>query len=358
MKVFFLGRYNTTEYLTGPEKVAKRIFNEFTKYSESVFIEYFFDGRKFGLIKKLFGNDNIVKVNSSKVLRMGMLRLFYFLLKEKPSTIHIITFERFSAVCFFYKIFFRTNIIYGLQGISYYENIKYKNVSLMYTLKDKICESLLLRYSDKLVFLSEKSAQIAAEYFNFDPAKIEIIPNGVDEIFYEKGRTKIFTNSGPLKIVFIGNIERKEKGFEFLKASLIKVNFPFELYLLCNNKKFTENNFVSVPILDTNSLAQFLNDKDIYISASEYEPFSIAAAECISEGLVTIATEETGMSRYIVNGSNGYTVKFNDSKELIRILNFINSNKDSLSVVSTEGKKIYDEVSWSSVLSKYQEFYK
>ncbi|MEO8398857.1 MAG: glycosyltransferase, partial [Ignavibacteriaceae bacterium] len=135
------------------------------------------------------------------------------------------------------------------------------------------------------------------------------------------------------------------------------MNFPFELYVLCNNRKFKENNFISVPKLNTVSLSEFLKDKDIYISASEYEPFSIAAAECISEGLVSIVTEETGLSEYITNKSNGFIIKFNDTKDLIQILNFINSNKDSLHLISEAGKKIYVEISWSAVLDKYKKLY-
>ncbi|MBK6915083.1 MAG: hypothetical protein IPH11_15985 [Ignavibacteriales bacterium] len=51
MKILFLGRYEQSEILNGPEKVAKRIFTGLQDKTESVFIEYFFDGSKYSIWK-------------------------------------------------------------------------------------------------------------------------------------------------------------------------------------------------------------------------------------------------------------------------------------------------------------------
>lgn len=83
MKIFFLGRYNQSEYLSGPEKVAKRIYAESVKDYESVFIEYFFDGREFGFSKKLFGREKIKSVGSLKIFRFGIISLLFFFTEGK-----------------------------------------------------------------------------------------------------------------------------------------------------------------------------------------------------------------------------------------------------------------------------------
>ncbi|MDZ4712980.1 MAG: glycosyltransferase family 4 protein [bacterium] len=357
MKIFYMGRYNPTENLSGPEKAAKRLFTELLKVHEVVFIEYFFDGRKYSLFKKLFGKHIIEKVNSSTIIQLGLISLFFFLLKEKPTTIHIINFERFVVIAYIYKLLRKVYILYGFQGVAYYENLHFKKVTKWYLLKDKLCEKIIFRYSDKLIFLSKASASLAAKYFNFDISNISIIPNGVDEIFNRTSAVKRFTRDGCIKIVFIGSIERKEKGFEFLKTALKKITFSFELYALCNEKEFTESNFLNVPKLETDKLAEFLLDKDVYISSSNYEPFSIAAAECMAAGLVSIMTEETGAARYVTDGVNGFVIKFNDEERLIRLLNRLNNDRELLPQISSESKKIYGEVSWKKVLEKYKIFY-
>jgi len=64
MKIVYIGRYNESEILTGPEKVAKRIFHNMTKInSNCVFVEYFFDGAKYNIWKKLFGKEKIADAN-------------------------------------------------------------------------------------------------------------------------------------------------------------------------------------------------------------------------------------------------------------------------------------------------------
>ncbi len=180
MKIIFLGRYNQSELLTGPEKVAKRIFDGFTKKDKAVFIEYFFDGGRYGISKKLFGNEKVSATENSEILRMGIFPLLSYLFGNKPALIHIITFERFAVVSFLYKLFSKVKIIYTVHGIIIHENRIYKKVSLTYILKDKFCEGVFLNRSDKLIFLSERSVNIAWHYIKFNRKKVEILPNGID----------------------------------------------------------------------------------------------------------------------------------------------------------------------------------
>ena len=93
MNVVYIGRYNDTEILSGPEKAAKRIFHEQIKHCEGTFIQYFFDGRQYGLIKKLFGKD-VKDVHNSKVYTLGLFRIVPLLIKLKPQIIHYISYER------------------------------------------------------------------------------------------------------------------------------------------------------------------------------------------------------------------------------------------------------------------------
>lgn len=358
MKVFFLGKYNPGEILTGPEKVAKRVFNEFAKKHDAVFIEYFFDGRRHGFLKKLFGKQIIEKDSTRLILRLGLFSLFFFLMKEKPTTIHIITFERFTVVSFIYKFFHKTNIICGFQGIAAHENLYYKSVPRFYKFKDSLCEKIIVRHSDILVFLSDRSVDIAKRYYNFPNADVRIFPNGADQLFSEFGSRKKFSPSDKLSIVFTGNIERKEKGYKFLESALNKSDLQFDLYLISNERKFQQVNFHEVPLMNTRELAEFLLDKDIFISSSEYEPFSMAAAEAMSEGLICVATRETGLSRYITDGENGFLFNFGDDRKLIEILGMLAAKRDIFSQISERAKEVYGKISWEVVTRMYVNLYK
>lgn len=358
MKIIFLGRYNPSEALTGPEKVAKRIFTEYTKAHRAAFIEYFFDGRKYGIVKKLLGNEVLSENNDSQVFRMGLFSMLTYLVKTKPDVIHIITYERFGLAAFLYKVFSKVKIVYNIHGIIIHENTKYKNVSLLYFLKDKLCERIYLRNSDRLIFLSQESVDIASKYYRIDLNKVTVLSNGVDEIFHSKGKDKHYTIETTLKLLFNGSIERKEKGFTFLNETLKNSDVPFELYLSGNSKKSGEENYLCIPFTDTKTFAELLSGMDVFISASEYEPFSITATEAMAAGVVPVVSKETGMSRYIQNNVNGFVFNFGDMNELNNILKQIYSDGAAIQMFSERSKEIYNLLNWETICTQYKDLYR
>lgn len=362
MKVLFAGKYNDLEILNGPEKVAKRIFYECSLKSNSVFAEYFFDGSKHSFLKKLFGFEEVLKVNDSEVLRFGLFKFLTYLFKTRPDTIHIITYERFAAICYIYKIFSKVKIIYNIHGVISYENTELNKTPFLYTLKDKLCEYIFMKYSDKLIFLSERSAEMYKNILDIDPNKIEFIPNGVDEVFFTKGKSKNINLKDTLNIIFSGDEIRKEKGFDYLINSFSKINFKLNLYLIGKfSRTFKEcNSNVKVQIkerMETNEFAKFLDDKDIYISASSYEQFSITAIETMAAGLVPIVTAETGMSAYIDNDSNGFIVNYGNTEMIVKVLEKLNSDRQKLKGISEKAKNIYNRLSWEKTFERYITLY-
>ncbi|HEY3251488.1 MAG TPA: hypothetical protein VGK25_10265, partial [Ignavibacteria bacterium] len=75
-KIVYIGRYNESEILSGPEKTAKRIFDISLQDYDSVFIQYFFDGTKHGAFKKLFGCEKKLFNEGIVIYTSGLLRLF------------------------------------------------------------------------------------------------------------------------------------------------------------------------------------------------------------------------------------------------------------------------------------------
>ncbi len=358
MRVCFLGRYNPTEILSGPEKVAKRVFSGIKKINdETVFIEYFFDGKRYSYWKKLFGFEVVAVDNGLQIIRAGLLRTIIFLLKFKPEIIHIITFERFAAVAFVYKIFAKVKICYTVHGLINFENTFFRDdLSSFYKVKDKIVEKLIFRFADKIFFLSERIREQASKYFNLTKRSISIVANGIDEVF-----TKVVNPgnkpAGKLKLVFVGS-DRKEKGFPLLAEALTKIDFEVDLFLIegytvpssIRNAKVTVKNVSKMP---TEKFAEFLEEKDIFISASNYEPFSISAVEAMAAGLVVVATKATGMSRFISDSCNGFVIDSESSSQLTNILAKLNSNMLLLDEIKMNARKIFTELSWSQIARQY-----
>ena len=355
MKIAFLGRYNETEVLSGPEKVARRIFEEHCRSGEAVFYTYYFDGGKYGLREKFFGRENLAERKGCKVVRAGAKVIAAELLQMRPDVIHIINFERFATLAGTVKKQAGAKIIYTAHGIASYENENFKRAGRFYELKDKIAESRILSISDKIVFLSQKSLDTASEIYNIDSGKCVILPNGIDNAFAPPERREYF--SCVLRIVFCGDTSRKEKGFDIMMNALKQLRFPYELFVLNSRSGEVSGNVHYLKAMDTDSLSAFYGDKHVFLSPSRYEPFSVAAAEAMASGLAVIASEETGMSRYIDHGRNGFVFRLSDTDSLAKLITKLNNDRKLLSEISAEASKIGEELSWSKVYGMYRELY-
>jgi glycosyltransferase involved in cell wall biosynthesis len=360
-EIIFVGTYNPSEKLSGPEKVAKRIFEAFTKNHNSVFIDYFLDGRKYGIIKKLNGHELAQEVNGYPVLKTGIFRLILTVLRCRPKIIHLITYERFYSILFFLRPLFRYKIIYNVHGIRIFENeVNGMTIPTSLKHKDKSCEKLIFKRSDMLLFLSQSSFELASKYYQFNKTKIWFIKNGVDEIFHKVSENKN-SKSNILKIVFVGEVINKLKGFDFLLSTLQKLNFPVELCVI-SDSKISLNGYENINIsfhkkMDTVDFANFLKDKNIYISASENDSFSITAVECMSAGLIPLLSKQTGSSELINNKVNGFVFNFNDENSLINVLTGLNENPELQKQISSEAKKTYEDLNWNKICESYVKIY-
>lgn len=362
MDLVYLGRYNEREILKGPEKVAKRIFFNCARAKESVFLEYYFDGNEFGLFKKLFGKEKICGVNGSDVLRLGLISLFVQLIKLKPKIIHIISFERFALIAFLYRVFFKVKIIYNVHGVVIHENKYFCKVSAFKNFKDCFAEDIFVKYSDIILLLSKNSKIILDKYYNVSRRKIKYITNGIDGEFKRRDENK--TNNEKLKIVFISDIKRKEKGFDFLKETLEEFDRDIELHIV--DKKNTakdigfKNKYINCfgyDVITPNELAEFFGDKDVFISSASYEPFGLTCVECMSVGLIPVLTLETGASELITDELNGFIFEYGNSQQLIKILFKLIDNQEMKNRISLEASKVFEQNNWETVFNDYKNIY-
>ncbi|NOS85457.1 MAG: glycosyltransferase family 4 protein [Ignavibacteria bacterium] len=360
IKVLFAGRYSADTLLSGPERTARSIFAEHCLSNSSVFIQYFFDGRKFSLFKKLFGKE-VIASEGCEVLTLGLLRLMPELLRRKPEIIHLITFERFAAIFYIYRMVFNVKIIYNSHGIVQHENSEFKDIPAFYRFKDKICEKIFLKYSDKVIFPSILAMDIAEKYCSVNEKKAVVLPNGVNDVFFT-GKAK--QGSGAkLKAVLQFRNRLNSSGIELLEKSGSSIKIPLDIYILTNENIYLQNkdniSYHITKLIPSYELPDFYADKDIFLSLNKYDTFSISTAEAMASGLIPVVTSQTGISRYIENGVNGFVFDHFDIGGLPEILNKIGltslqeRNELICSAVKTAG-----DLRWSSVYKLYEELYR
>lgn len=363
-KLCFVGRYNPGELFYGPEKVARRIADEMALLGYDVyFYEYFFSGKSYGYMTKLFGYDTIENSAGLSIFRVGIVPFIFVILRRRFDVIHIITFERFALIVLLMKWFVGSKVVFTVHGIVRHENQYFrKGLRQSLIIKDRIIERAFIERSNLVLFLSEESRLLAGKYYNLDSKKTSLIPDGIDSAFNDTFQRRNIIHKKTVDLVFVGDIERPEKGFDFLVKALEQTKGRFRLFVV--SRRYAHRpaeahgmEFIFTDKMPSKGFADWLKDKDIFISASSYEPFSLATVEAMAAGLAIVATAETGMSRYIQNGINGFVIPYGDSAQLAAILSLLYRNSPIRRRVGIEGSKVYSRLTWRQVAQEYIKYY-
>ncbi len=361
MKIVIAGVYNSSEILSGPQKFANRLFNQLCLLNdEAVFIQYFFKWiNRSNIFLRWFGKELVKK--KPRIIRLGHLRIFLFLIKYQPEIINIVTPERFLIPLFFYKFFLRAKIVVNVHSILRDEiPLTLNKNNKLSRFKDYLYEWLVFRFSDCLVFLSGRQIELAKKYYSLRNKRVEILPNGIDKDFV---KNNLFPDrNNELRMVFYNGInsnEHLDRGLNNLLNILNEIkDIDIKLSVIGyekNNIKTSYNFSVKyIKPMKKSDLLNFLSDKHIFIKSLSFDSFSIMAAECMAFGLIVVISENVGISSYIKNGINGFVYKNYD--ELKLILSGIKRRNDCENI-SVHASKIINELSWENVCNQYIKFY-
>lgn len=360
VKILFAGRYSEEKILSGPERTSKDIFDEYASNHSAVFLQYFFDGRKFSLFKKLFGKQT-TEYGIGKVFTLGIFRIIPFLVSYRPEIIHLLNYERFAVILYLYSLVFKTAVIYSSHGIIKFENTAIKKQRGRKIYKDNFCERIFIRYSDKIIFPSEEAKNTAGKYYKLPEEKTVIIPNIAGGLFYDIA--KINSESLPIKAVIYYKNSLNKSGYEMLLGTLNLLKSGTEIYLLTNElTDFQHGKFLNLYVqvmMPQDKLAEFYADKNVFLSLNSYDTFSISTAEAMASGLIPIVTNETGISAYINNGVNGFKIAYGDTSILGEILDRISSmNSNEIISLSQKTKKTAEAFRIDKIFSRYTELYR
>jgi glycosyltransferase involved in cell wall biosynthesis len=307
----------------------------------------------------LTGNE--IVQSKPLILRLGIIRLFFYLKAKKPDIIHILSAERFTISIYIFKFLLRCKIITTFHSVLKYEIprdvIRKKELGRF---KDYLWEWLAVKFSDKMIFLSQQHLNLAEKYYSIDREKITIIPNGVEKEFFEA--EKNFKVNNFINIVFYNgisdSIDRGDKGVVKILNELKISNI--RLFVIGKRTNFDEVSFniEFVEPMEKNELIYFLKDKHILIKSPTFDSFSIFTAECMTSGLVVIISDNTGISSYIKHEINGFIYDYQNPDKMKVILQKIIYNEFNLIDVSKEAKKIFHELNWENISRYYLDCYK
>lgn len=359
MKIVLLGRLNEGEINYGPQKVAQQLFSHLSENGESVeFIEYYFKIYKDSTwIKRFFGFEEY----PDNIKRLGVIRLFIYLIRIQPDIIHIVTLERFIITVFFFKFLLRSKFIVTLHSIFKYELPRRTSKPKYYgKLKDYYLEYLAVQHSDCLIFLSKPQLSLAKSFYKFPIEKTYIIPNGIE--IYNMRKIKEFDFSSGMNIVFYNGGNEIDRGYEQLLMAIRKAKVPVNLYVLGEGIHTNERGpFVNInyaAMMPYNELIKFLSKMHIVVKSNVIDSFSIFVGECMTMGLIPVISDKIGISEYIVNEVNGFVYDSASIENVSTILENIYYGRYDTSTISKNAQNIVTELNWTFIAEKYLEVYR
>jgi glycosyltransferase involved in cell wall biosynthesis len=163
-----------------------------------------------------------------------------------------------------------------------------------------------LRAADKIIAVSEYEKNLLCGQFGLDPAKVVVIPCGVDFSEFEglKRRKRGFRS-----VLYVGNLVGY-KGVQFLVDVLPKLDDDVFLEVVGegNMRHALEERAKKLNVLDRvrffqnlprRKLLQKFVDADVFVLPSRYEAYSIVVAEALAAGTPCIVANTSALIEWV-----------------------------------------------------------
>ena len=200
-------------------------------------------------------------------------------------------------------------------------------------------------------------------------AKSEIIPNGIDDFWFENlyGEKDVLAATErlakkQLKIVYAGGIDNNKNVTATCAAADILHKQGWEVDFTVVGKIIDNTVFEKigqrVNYLEARPKEQLIDvyrDNDIFVMPSLHETFGLVYAEAMTQGLPVIYTQGEGFDRQFEDGKVGYSVNPKSPEDIADKILKIAGNYES---ISNNCLGLCNKFRWDDIVTKYNTLYK
>ncbi|KAB2925790.1 MAG: glycosyltransferase family 4 protein [Bacteroidetes bacterium] len=347
MRIVLVGRFQPSERLTGPEKFAKRLFNELRSTEHDVtFFDYFY--RAGGLYQRLFGSETVTE----SVHRLGILPLLIRMMRERPDIVHIVTAERFIIPLLLLRFVLSGRVIATVHGDAVAETESGVNGGW----KDRWLERLMMRHCDRIVAVSGGQLTSLQRRYPGVSSRSTVISHGVDDRI--KGVSGRRYTGGPLHVVMMKRPSFVHDTGHGIAAALRLSGATGIIVTRIGGELHEEEAlFRTVPPMEAEALASFLKEQHVVVNGAMTETFSIFTAECMAAGVVPIVNPNIGISEYIQDGVNGFVVPAGDADAYTSAILRLHADRSLLERLSRGAAEAAAAMDWPSAVRRYLSLY-
>lgn len=222
----------------------------------------------------------------------------------------------------------------------------------------------MIRDSKKIICSSE---YIKEDFLSKVKEKTTVITQGIDSNLFRKLDIK----KVPQSICFIGNLETRVKGLEYLLSAvgMLVKRFPkivvnvigpgvLDMYKKQVQTLGISNNVVFHGPVTGQPLVNELNANEIFVCPSTSENFPSTILEASSCELPVIASAIGSIPFYIKDKVNGLLVKPRNSRELASAIAFLFDNKGEADRIAKAGfDSVQNKFNWNDRIIKTNEVF-
>ena len=226
-------------------------------------------------------------------------------------------------------------------------------------------EHLGMTYADKVIAVSQYTAQMIMSRYRIDTAKIRIIHNAftVSEATLHN-KKRIF--KGPT-ILYLGRVTL-QKGPDYyldMADKVLKVH-PEARFILAGTGDMQrqilrrsaalrlKNRFLFTGFLNRKQVERILQAVDIYVLPSVSEPFGISPLEAMAYGITAIISKQSGVAEVV---HNAFKIDYWDIDLWAETINHLLENPEECTKIGMEGRKEVQKIQWDEAADKIRQLY-
>jgi glycosyltransferase involved in cell wall biosynthesis len=222
-----------------------------------------------------------------------------------------------------------------------------------------------MMYADRVIAVSQYTAQMIMSRYRIDTAKIRIVHNAFslsDESVTDKKR--IF--KGPT-VLFLGRITLQKGPDYYLEvAQRVLQSHPEARFIMAGTgdmarkllrdsaSKKLGNKFLFTGFLNRQQVECILRAADIYVLPSVSEPFGISPLEAMAFGITSIISKQSGVAEVV---NHAFKIDYWDVDLMAQTINHLIENPDKCRQIGIEGMHEVNKIHWNEAAEKIRLVY-
>jgi len=222
-----------------------------------------------------------------------------------------------------------------------------------------------MTYSDRVIAVSQYTAQMIMSRYRIDTGKIRIVHNAFS-IEENQVHTKKRIFKGPT-VLFLGRITLQKGPDYYLDVAerVLKVH-PEARFIMAGTGDMArkllrrsaqlklKNRFLFTVFLNRKQVESILRAADIYVLPSVSEPFGISPLEAMAFGITSIISKQSGVAEVV---NHAFKIDYWDVDLMADTINHLIENPQICKKMGIDGMKEVNRIHWNEAAEKIRMIY-